>query len=399
MKKLMPYLFVLLLLLSTVSALRIFEQNEINILEEINENVYAAGETISIDAPVNGDVTAFGGEVTVNSPVSEHIMAGGGRVVISAPVGDGVHACGGEVTIKAPIQGDVISGGGRITLQEDVTGDVRVMGGQITIDGNVSGDVLALGGELLLNNPVGGDIAATVGRLVVNDVAGNVDADGDEIIIKGVIQGDVNIKAENLKLAENALIMGDLNYTSDSASFKEEQIKGQIIKGEIKEKKAPVKINRYSSIIFGALTILVVGIILVLIMPSISSKLSENIKEKPWLSLLYGFLALIAVPLASLIILITIIGIPIALIAILLFILAAYLSKFVAMLFIGKLILKEPKNMVLQMLVGALVYIVLANIPFISGLVKLAALLFGLGAITIGLVNLIKNRKKRRRRK
>ena len=59
LKKTITYLFVLILLLSAVSALEIREGDEILVQENLNESLYAAGGAITIDAAVSKDITAF----------------------------------------------------------------------------------------------------------------------------------------------------------------------------------------------------------------------------------------------------------------------------------------------------------------------------------------------------
>jgi len=101
-------------------------------------------------------------------------------------------------------------------------------------------------------------------------------------------------------------------------------------------------------------------------------------------------------PIAAILIAITLIGIPLAIILIILYVLAIFFSKFFAALYIGKLFFKKTrKNLLKSMIVGVIIYIVLANIPFIGGLVKLLAALLGLGTITL----MIYTKKKKKQKK
>jgi len=146
--------------------------------------------------------------------------------------------------------------------------------------------------------------------------------------------------------------------------------------------------------IFSALAILLLGIVIALVIPLTSNRLAGSIKDKFWLMILYGLLALIVTPIAAILIAITVIGIPITIILILLYVLAILLSKVFASLYLGKLILKEKKGIIKPMIVGLIAYIILANIPYIGGAVKLLALLLGLGAITMTIFTKKKAKKK-----
>ena len=112
-------------------------------------------------------------------------------------------------------------------------------------------------------------------------------------------------------------------------------------------------------------------------------ELADNIRESPWKCLLYGFITLIMVPIAAIMIAFTLIGIPIALIILLLYVLAVYLSKVFAALYLGKLIIPKSKGRIAPMALGVAAYLLLANLPFIGGLAKMLALLLGLGALAV----------------
>jgi cytoskeletal protein CcmA (bactofilin family) len=379
MKKIILCLFALLLLLTAVSALEIREGDEIRIEDKLNESLYAAGGAISVDAEVSGDITAFGGSISVNSPVGEDIMTCGGEISINSAVGGEAHVCGGNVNINSNIGGDLFSGGGNINVNGDVDGDIRVMGGNINLNG-ATGDILALAGNVNLNGPVGGDIAVTAGEVKIN----------------GVVEGDVVVESDKLKLGKNALIKGNLNYTSKEAEFREDQVQGLIFKGEVK-KIVPSYMNKVFWKIFGGLTLLLFGIIIVLLMPNLSNKLSDSIKKEFWKNLLFGLLALIVIPIAAILIAFTLIGIPITIILILLYVLAIFIAPIFAALLVGKLILKKQKNLILPVVVGIVIYAVLVSIPILGGLVKFVAVLLGLGAMTLAIFSIKKKKASKKK--
>lgn len=366
MKRLFSIIIALVLLLSTVSALQIKGADEVTINEPVNENLLVAGGMITIDAPVNGDIMATGGEIRINSVVN----------------------------------GDVLAAGGRIYVKNNVTGDVRVTGGQIDIEGNVRGDVLATGGEIWIETgtPIGGDVLASGGRVTVNsDVKGDVRLSGGDVKIDKTINGDVSIKAESISLAEGALIKGNLNYTSPKeAELKKEQVNGTISRQEIKvEKRVPSYAFTLAWKIFASLALLLIAIIIVLIMPSMSLRLSNNIRYDFWKSLLLGLVSLVVVPVAALLIGITMIGLPITIIIILLYLIAIYISKIFAALWIGKLFFRKPqrsvfRNVVVPVTIGIVIYVMLVSIPYIGWIVRILGMLLGLGAMTIVMFKLEK---------
>ena len=143
---------------------------------------------------------------------------------------------------------------------------------------------------------------------------------------------------------------------------------------------------------------MLISIVLVLIMPSMSNRLSNNVKEKFWKTLLFGLIALIVIPIAAVLIMITVIGIPIGIILLILYALAVYLSKIVAALYVGKLVFEKPeKHLIKAVIVGVIIYVILVNIPYIDGLVRLLAVLLGMGAITLMIFT--KDKKKARKKR
>ncbi|MBW3001280.1 hypothetical protein KY341_05365, partial [Candidatus Woesearchaeota archaeon] len=186
----------------------------------------------------------------------------------------------------------------------------------------------------------------------------------------------------------------NLKYTvKEKAEFRENQVQGSITKGEVKKKPA-APLKGIVGKIIGAIALLVISIIIVLLFPTTSNTLAQSIRKKFWKSLLFGLIALIVVPIASLIIAITVIGLPVALVILVLYFVALYISKIFAALWLGKLVLRKQKNLILPIIVGIVIYAILVNIPFIGGWVRFIAILLGLGAMTLMIFRKKKAEKK-----
>lgn len=89
-----------------------------------------SGETISIDTPIEDDVFAAGSIVNINAPVDSAIVAGG------------------TVNVNAPVKGDVVAAGGQVNVNSDVGGKVVVAGGTINQGGNIGTNLVAAGGQV-----------------------------------------------------------------------------------------------------------------------------------------------------------------------------------------------------------------------------------------------------------
>src|SRR2546430_17740980 len=90
--------------------------------QTINDDIYAAGGTISIDGNVNGSVIAAGGTITVSGTVTRDVMVGGGTINVTGKVGGSIRAAGGNLTIHGPrgqearIKGGAVAHAARGTL-------------------------------------------------------------------------------------------------------------------------------------------------------------------------------------------------------------------------------------------------------------------------------------------
>jgi hypothetical protein len=102
----------------------------------------------------------------------------------------------------------------------------------------------------------------------------------------------------------------------------------------------------------------------------------------------WGFIALVALPIAAIIAAITLVGLPIGLIALAAWCVALYLAKIVVAGFVGRSLLQgksagEPAT-ALALLAGLVPIYLGINIPYIGSLINFFLILLGMGALVIG---------------
>ena len=90
-----------------------------------------AGGNISLDSPIEDDVFAAGDSLTINAPV-ESVVFAGGELVVNAPVSGDILAAGGRITVNAAVEGKIMAAGGAIDLK-DRAKNLVAAGGEITI--------------------------------------------------------------------------------------------------------------------------------------------------------------------------------------------------------------------------------------------------------------------------
>ena len=74
---------------------------------------------ILLPFPASALETLSGGEVRIDQAIDDDVFASGGAITVNAPV-ESLMAAGGQITVNAPVKGDVIAAGGQVTLNSDV---------------------------------------------------------------------------------------------------------------------------------------------------------------------------------------------------------------------------------------------------------------------------------------
>jgi hypothetical protein len=104
------FLVLLVLLLPHAQALQMLSGDNISVDTPIDDDVFAAGDTITINAPVTGVVLA-GGNISINAPISGDVFVAGGQIVVNSDVGGKIVAAGGNIDLSGNATNAVIAGG------------------------------------------------------------------------------------------------------------------------------------------------------------------------------------------------------------------------------------------------------------------------------------------------
>ena len=327
---------------------------------------FAAGARITLKRPVIGDLIAAGGNVDVDGPVNGDAVVAGGNVRLTANIGQSLYATGGQLRIDGKVGRNMRIAGGQVYLgpQAQVGGNISVGGGQVDIDGNVKGYLQAAGGQITIN---------------------------------GAIEGDVLASAGVIELGPESRIGGKLRYTSDKELKRDA---AAVVQGGIERLpgdeagslygKAGYGIRRAAGWIWNV-GLMVRAAVMVAVFPRFYARVSESIEARFGMSVLVGFIALICVPVAAIILLSTVIGIPLGLLAMgiyLVLLLLGYVSTGIGL---GDWALRRFRAAQAERIgwrigaavLGIFVIALLVRIPWLGGLVALLALLTGLGALAL----------------
>lgn len=342
--------------------------------EVIDDDLYIGGPTVDIAGTINGDLYIGSGTADITGEVKGDVLAGSGIINISGKVGGNIRVGGGQVSIhNAEVSGSVTAFGGSISIGENtkISGGVLVGGGQVTIDADIARGIVGGAGTLAIGGKVGKEIRVAADTITIKKTA--------------EITDDISYTSENeINIAEGSVVSGKVNQIFPT---KAELPKGfpDIARRVGSGFPSIAKGVGFGFKIWAFFAALLIGSILIYFFPRHTDTISMRILEKPWQSLLWGFLVTVLVSPAIILLMVTGVGIPLGFIVLSIFILEIYLAKiFVGLLFgrsLFEFLGKKDTNAYLSLALGLIVYYVLTSLPIVGPFVVLATFLFGLGAI------------------
>jgi hypothetical protein len=267
--------------------------------EVVNDDLYVGAEEFVLDGTVHGDVIVFARNVTINGEVDGDLIAAAQTVAVN-----------GEVTGAVRIAGSVLLVGTNGTIGEDVLGAGYSFEGR---DGSAIGrDLVFAGGQILLASDVARNVQVATGAFELSgDVGGDVKAEVADASERRVgppptvfmPQTPVPIPTvkPGLTIEPSASIAGDLEYTqSQDLTLPAGVVTGEVIRRapERSERTAvqeETSADKVSEWLFDslrtALTLILIGLLLLWLFPSFMLGLSEKLRTRPWPSLGWGAFA------------------------------------------------------------------------------------------------------------
>ena len=358
-KNIITYLAVVLIFLSTFSAFAMPASGEIVTQRgTLNDDYYAAGGTVDINALISGDVVVAGGELFI-----------------------GHH-----------IKGDVIAAGGSVNLRGDIEDDVRVAGGDILIDANIGDDLIASGGRINISSSsvVAGEAWLAGGDVnIAGTVNNNVHIGAGSVRISGFVHGDVTIEAGEIHIMEGAFIDGSLRYKSPHEAYIHADAK---ISGDVIYEQVEWEYTHSGTGIFFVITMVVASMVLYKLLPNFTMSSVARISSDPLKSLGAGFLVLVIAPLTAALLMAIVLGFWVGLSIMALYLVALLVGFLCSCFYVSDWVAKRFKKDIsttgrrfISVSLAIIVLGLLSNIPLIGGLLIFVLLLLGLGAVMMQL--------------
>ncbi|MGE3376578.1 MAG: polymer-forming cytoskeletal protein [Vicinamibacteria bacterium] len=334
-------------------------------LRQQGSDTFVAGDSARVGEPVAGDLVAAGGELRIEAPVAGDLVA-----------------IGGTLRVEGGVRQNLYAGGGQVALEGEVARNARVAGGSVSVGPRAR---------------IGGNASLAGGRVeVLGSVDGYLQAAGGRVYLDGKVAGDVTSAAGELELGPNARVGGRLTYRGGAplVQHPQAQVAGGIERLEMEVHRARAREAAPRAVFgFWTLGLMANAAVLVLALPGFLGRVAEAARRRFGWSLLWGFLALAAIPLGIVVLLVTVIGVPLALGALLLYfvlLLAGYVAAGIAL---GEAVLaswwasRAARRgwRALFAALGVLAIGLAALVPWLGALVAFLALIAGMGAILMTL--------------
>ena len=254
----------------------------------IDGDYFGMGETASPGRPVEGDAFIVSPHLNLTQPVKGDALIAGGSASVSAPLGGDLYGAGGSVLLESTVARNARIAGGRVEIATlgQVAGKTTLAGGRVTVLGKAGHQLTVFAEHVTLDGQVDGNVTIAARTLTIGPhtrVAGRLTCRG----------------AVPAQRDPAAVITGGMNYLS--FDFEDETYQ-------------PVaKVVAWVSAIALTVGLFVIGTLAIILMPNVTERMSRLGRRRPMSSLGFGLVAIICVPIAIVVLMLTIVGIPLAL--------------------------------------------------------------------------------------
>lgn len=385
--------------------------------EVIDDNLYAAGERIVIDGTITGDLVAFGSDIVVNGTVEGNIIGAGRTITVNGHTVEPLYLGGAAITFgpQAKTENDVTAAGYSLEVKQGASlgKDLLYAGYQGLMAGDVTRDAYIAAPRFSLQGNVAGNMVAEVAP-----------KDEPTFDMKNFMQNmpEVPYVDGGLTFAENAKIGGALTYTSSKSM----EIPSGVVAGDVTHlmpktdtdvQVKPVIVTPQSMAVGWMLdnmrflvSILIVGLLAIWLIPRWVTEPVAAMEQNPMPSLGWGVLSYIlfwvlvaaafvfvlfvtvflgVLTLGGLAASVVVMGLSVIASAVVIFLLiVSFFTQVIVSYWAGQKILAQIKPDLADhkywvLCIGIVVLVILAAIPILGMVIKLAAAFFGLGALFI----------------
>jgi cytoskeletal protein CcmA (bactofilin family) len=326
--------------------------------ETIKGDMYVTGTRVRIDGTVDGDLIVFCQSLDVSGHVTGDVIAFSQSSRIKGQVDGNLRGFNNNTTITGTVGKNAMLFNETVTVDTNGTigGSLTSFGESLSVDGNVGRDLLLFFAHANLSGKLGGGVRAKGDSLVIGSTA----------VINGPVKFEGNKAAEVSPGAKLA----------SAVEFKQMEHKHDYRQG-----------HYYVWQVIWAAAFILFGLVLFALMPKFSQD-AVGSAEHYGAAAGLGVLVLFGVPIAACIACITVVGLFIGLSTLSLWVASLFFAQVIVGAVIGQWLMGRTNELwplIGRMTVGLVLLRLCTTIPHIGGWVKLAAILWGVGALSLAL--------------
>jgi cytoskeletal protein CcmA (bactofilin family) len=349
--------------LSSSASAAVIESAESYVLPEggvIDNDLIITAQTVRIEGTIEGDLIAFAQTVSVTGRVGGDVLVFAQRLHVTGHVDGNVRSFGEFHDLEGMIARNVTLFGETVQLHSDaeVSGSFTSASESSTLDGRVGRDLIVFAETTAVNGSVGGN-ARLAGETV--SIGPNADIAGELTIHSG---GEPDISAD-ASLSAGPNIERTEDDSSGSSFF------GRIV---------------WRFLAWAASFIY--GLVVLFLAPRMVPRVVENL-SRYGVSIGLGAVALVAIPIAIVVVCLTLVGIPVGLIAAAGYALCVYSAQVFVGSWIGQAMLGKSttkSEAIRRLALGLAILHIAVLVPVMGGIVRLAVVLWGFGAFILALL-------------
>lgn len=362
--------------------------------EVVDHNMVLSGPVVKMDGKIEGDLLAVGDQIKINGEVDGNLLVIGNQVVLNGPVSGSIYIGAATLVIgpEASVGRDVSFIGGMFETSETsaIERDLNIVSLDSKMAGDTGRDVNALVGPLRLGMVIYNFIKDQ-GWLPQSTGLNSQDAPGVSTVQSLLANGLTMQSIQPLVLIASPASELGIQPPRQSSGTNTEQWQAWGV-----------------ALLRNIAALLIVGLLFVWLIPAQLTVSSEQPRNKPWRSLLTGFLILLLGWFLAVLAMLLVIGLAfflfwislpnlgflvgslgamaVGLASIIYWLSIAYFSKVIIAFLLGRTIFsrstsKYAQGRVLPLIVGVVLFALIASIPYLGWVVSVIATMFGLGAL------------------
>ena len=356
-----------------------------------------AGLCTLLALPTGASATEFrkGDSVTVAKEETikgDMYITGARRARIEGTVdGDLIVFCE-SLDISGHVTGDVINFSQSARISGQVDGNVRGANNNLTITGTVGKNMMTFEETLTIDpsGKVGGSLTSFAANL---GMEGNVGRDAllftAHANLSGKIGGGVRAKGDSLIIGSTAVIDGPVHFEGHNRPEVSSSAKlaSPVDFKQMEKRESYRESGYYIWQVIWAAAFILFGLVLFALMPKFSQEAVAG-AEQIGVTAGLGVLVLFGVPIAAIIACITVVGLFIGISTLFVWYASLYFAQIIVGAVIGQWLMGRTNELwplIGRMAVGLAIVRLCTTIPHVGGWVKFAAILWGIGAISLSI--------------